>query len=158
MKKQLLGVLCLLFLLSGCKNEVQTALGAYSYKTSVLESTIRLPVEVGQLEVINLHNEDSVLLLMNELAGPAYQTKGKIEEKTLSFSPFTRVINIDSRDYPTSISGSATIYDDAIVFDYQYYGENRDTVRIVLKDTVIILDDSVRVLKAHVQSIAKKNK
>lgn len=50
------------------------------------------------------------------------------------------------------------MYDNAIVFDYQYYGENRDTVRIVLKDTVIILDDSVRVLKAHVQSIAKKNK
>ena len=140
MKKILLGVFGLLFLLSGCKNEVQTALGSYSYKTSVLESTLSLPVEVGQLEVIDLHNEDSVLLLMNELAGPAYQTKGKIEEKKLNFSPFTRVIRIGLRDYPTTISGSATLYDNAIVFDYQYYGENKDT------------------LKAHVQSIAKKNK
>lgn len=140
MKKILLGAFGLLFLLCGCKNEVQTALGSYSYKTSVLESTLHLPVEVGQLEVIDLHNEDSVLLLMNELTGPAYQTKGKIEEKKLSFSPFTRVIQIGLRDYPTTISGSATLYDDAIVFDYQYYGENKDTLR------------------ARVQSIAKKNK
>lgn len=158
MKKIFLGVIMLLFLLSSCKNEVQTALGTYSYKTSVLESTLSLPVEVGQLEIVDLHNNDSVLLLMNELAGPAYQTKGKIEEKKLSFSPFTRVVSIGMHDYPTTISGSATMYDNAIVFDCQYYGENRDTVRIILKDTVIVLDDSVRVLKAHVQSIAKKNK
>lgn len=157
MKKMILGVVSLLFLLSGCKNEVQTALGSYSYKTSVLESSLNLPVEVGQLEVINLHNEDSVLLLINELGGGAYQTKGKIEQKNLMFAPYTRVIHIESHDYPTTVSGSAMLYDNAIVFDYQYYGENRDTVRIVLKDTTIVIDDSVRVLKAHVQAIAKKN-
>lgn len=158
MKKMILGVVSLLFLLSGCTSEVQTALGSYSYKTSVLESTVSLPVEAGQLEIIDLHNEDSVLLLMNELAGPAYQTKGVIKDKELRFAPFTRVINVGLHDYPTTISGTATVYDNAIVFDYRYYGENRDTVRIVLKDTVIVLDDSVRVLNAHVQSIAKKNK
>ena len=157
MKKIVFGAICLLFLLSGCKSHFQTALGSYSYKTSVLESSLSLPVEVGQLEVIDLHNEDSVLLLMNELGGPAYQTKGKIEQKNLVFAPYTRVMNIGSRDYPTTISGSATLYDNAIVFDYQYYGENRDTIRVVLKDTTIVIDDSVRVLKAHVQSIAKKN-
>ena len=157
MKKIVFGAISLLFLLSGCKSDLQTTLGSYSYKTSVLESSLTLPIEVGQLEVINLHNEDSVLLLMNELGGPAYQTKGKIDQKNLTFAPYTRVIHIESRDYPTTISGSATLYDNAIVFDYQYYGENRDTVRVVLKDTTIVIDDSVRVLKAHVQSIAKKN-
>ena len=157
MKKILLGVISLLFLFSSCKNEVQTALGSYSYKTSVLESSISLPVEVGQLEVISLHAEDSVLLLFNELAGPAYQTKGKIENKKLSFTPFTRVINIGLRDYQTTISGSAEMYDNTLIFDYEYKGENTDTLHIILGDTILVIDDSVRVFNAHVQSIAKKN-
>lgn len=157
MKKILFGAISLLFLFSGCKNEVQIAQGSYSYKTSVLESTLSLPVEVGQLEVIDLHAEDSVLLLFNELAGPAYQTKGKIEQKNLRFTPFTRVIKLGMRDYQTSISGSAAIYDNAIVFDYQYNGENRDTIQVVVGDSIFVIDDSVRVFTAHVQSIAKKN-
>ena len=140
MKKILCGAICLLFLFSGCKNEVQTVLGSYSYKTSVLESVLPLPIEVGQLEVVNLHNEDSVLLLFNELGGPAYQTKGKIEQKNLCFAPFTRVINIGLRDCPTTITGSAALYDNTIVFDYQYSIERKDTT-----------------YNAHVQSIAKKN-
>ncbi len=140
MKKIVFGAVSLLFLLSSCQSDLQTALGSYSYKTSVLESTLTLPVEVGQLEVINLHNEDSVLLLMNELGGGAYQTKGKIEQKNLTFAPFTRVLNIGLYDCPTTISGSATLYDNAIVFDYQYAIEKKDTTYL-----------------AHVQSIAKKN-
>lgn len=140
MKKIVFGVISLLFLLSGCKSDLQTALGSYSYKTSVIESDLALPVEVGQLEVISLHNEDSVLLLMNELGGPAYQTKGKIEQKNLVFAPFKRVINVGLRDYSTTISGSATLYDNAIVFDYQYLIEKNDTT-----------------YHALVQSIAKKN-
>ena len=94
---------CLLLtaLLASCASEVGSTAGSYSYKTSgqvdvtcdlfggeQFVEHITLPNEMGHLDVINLHTDDSLLLLFNELNGSAWQLKATLNNAEMQFSAY----------------------------------------------------------------------
>lgn len=176
-KKTLCLCLCMMTL-AACKNEVTTTTGDYTYKTSgVVEISatladgtshlqrVTLPDETGQLQVINLHSSDSLLLLFNQLGGSAWQNTATVKDQQLTFPAYEHTLALTVEDvrfdtlpmtgtvvrdsvhqrevFDCTVSGTGHTYDDAIVLTLQYTGTSRTSEK-TLKGT-------------DIQTIAKRN-
>ncbi|MGM9746104.1 MAG: hypothetical protein ACI30H_04010 [Paludibacteraceae bacterium] len=160
---------------------VRSVKGTYSFKTSgqaVLDSlegeakSIVLDDESGQLELISLHDADSLLLTFNQMGGGVYSSRGTLNDNELRFEPYARtysvvttmtvydtvhtviggVIGVDSISGHTEVvndvfniivSGVGRVYDHSIIFQLRYDGRSETSDRIFTAE--------------NVQMIAKKN-
>ena len=164
--------------LAACKNEVTTTAGDYTYKTSGVvkisatladgtshQQRVTLPDETGQLQVINLHSGDSLLLLFNQLGGSAWQNTATVKDQQLTFPSYEHTLSLTVEDvrfdtlpmtgtvvrdsvhqrevFDCTVSGIGHTYDDAIVLTLQYTGTSRTSEK-TLKGT-------------DIQTIAKRN-
>ncbi|MGN0032289.1 MAG: hypothetical protein ACI358_00665 [Candidatus Limimorpha sp.] len=152
----------LLASLLSCKKEVITTSGGYSYKTSGLVDVtsvlsngsthverVTLPDKIGQLEVVNMHSGDNLLLLFNEMNGSAWQVKSMVSNGELQFPAYDYPLTLKVLDFRFDtipllimdtvicdsvyqhetfdcvVSGKGYTYDDAIVFMLDYKGQSR---------------------------------
>jgi len=133
------------FLMVGCKENrsVTDIKGSYSYKTSgsiiVGDESVTLTNESGQLEVVSLHNGDSILLTMNQIGGPAYCTTGSVDSiGNVTITPFNRRMTIvfDTtrlitypliEEFDVIVSGSGKFYDNTIIMDLDYDGKSAES-------------------------------
>ncbi|MGN0187558.1 MAG: hypothetical protein ACI392_07435 [Paludibacteraceae bacterium] len=170
-------------MMCGCDDAaaVRSAKGTYSFKTSgqaVLDSlegdakSIVLDDESGQLEIISLHDADSLLLTFNQMGGGVYSSRGTLKDNELRFEPYARtysvvttvtvydtvhtviggVIGVDSISghnelvndvFDITVSGVGHVYDKSIIFQLRYDGRSASSERILTAE--------------NVQMIAKKN-
>lgn len=165
-----------LLLMASCNDtaEVRDVKGGYRYKTTgqvmlqenfkgaTLADTIsvRLTNESGQMEVVSLHDNDSVLLTIDQLNGDVCYTRGITDGKTLHFAPYTRTVEIPCEtikydtiklgvkpfEYDTviaissratemfniTVSGRALVFDDNLIFDLKYNGKSQTSERTLV--------------------------
>lgn len=189
MKSKIFILLSAVLCMVACSDssEVRDVKGAYRYKTTgkvtVKESVeqdgwtktdstvINLDNESGTLEVVSLHNGDSLLLTIDQKNGDVMITRGIVSGGRLNFVPYHRTIDVPtvvkyydtisidlgliSRDtvlvrerneyemYDITVSGSAEVYDNNLVFNLNYNGKSQTSER-----TLIGRD---------IRSLAKKN-
>lgn len=140
MKK--LGLIILLGLtITGCRNEIKSLEGVYSYKTSgkavVTEGGISQDIvlgnEIGAMEIIGQQG-NNVLLTFNQLSGGAFVTTAVLKDSILVLSPFNRVVDY-VKNYDVMVSGNGHVYGKTIVFDLQYTGDelNADEITMIAK-------------------------
>lgn len=152
-------------------NEVRDVKGAYRYKTTgkvTLEENyagatkadtlvVNLENESGSLEVVSLHNGDSLLLTIDQLNGNVTATRGTISDGRLHFMPYNRTIEVSTnvkyydtlkldlglikRDtvlvrevreyepYDIQVRGYADVYDNNLIFTLEYTGKSQTTER-----------------------------
>ena len=152
-------------------SDVRGAKGAYRYKTTgkvTLEENFagatkadtlvaNLDNESGALEVVSLHDGDSVLLTIDQLNGDVIVTRGKMNGKRLNFNPYTRTLEVPldvtyydtitlgvgilSKDtiipytrheyevFDITVRGFADVYDNNLVFTLEYSGDSQSTER-----------------------------
>lgn len=166
--------------LAACQDtaEVRDVKGGYRYKTTgqvtlqenfkgaTLADTIpvRLTNESGQLEVVSLYNEDSVLITFDQLNGDVCYTRGTTDGKMIRFAPYTRtleipfettkydtikigvkpfeydtIISIPAREteiFNITVSGSALVFENNLVFDLKYSGKSQTSERTILRSAV----------------------
>lgn len=159
--------------LAACQDtaEVRDVKGGYRYKTTgqvmlqenfkgaTLADTlsVKLPNESGQLEVVSLYSEDSVLITFDQLNGDVCYTRGTTDGKTLHFAPYTRtlevpfettkydtikigikpfeydtIISIPAREtevFNITVSGSAQVYENNLIFNLKYSGKSQSSER-----------------------------
>lgn len=192
MKKILFGTVCVCMavLVTGCDDaaEVRSAKGTYSFKTSGMATLttdeesrqVALSDESGQMEIVSLHEGDSVLLLFNQVDGGVYSTRGVVaspEENgqalPLRFAPFERTYSVVTTKtvYDTihtvigGVVGVDSVYSRQVVVS--------DALRLTVSGTATIHDrsvlftlryegqgiedESLRLEATGVQMIAKKN-
>lgn len=162
-------------------NEVRSAKGAYRYKTTgkvTLEENFpkatkadtlvaNLDNESGSLEVVSLHNGDSLLLTIDQLNGDVIVTRGKMTGSRLNFNSYTRTLDVpldvtyydtihliltdtviarERHEYETfdiTVHGYADLYDNNLVFNLEYAGKSQSTERTLRGK--------------NIRSLAKKN-
>lgn len=169
-----------LMVMAGCQDtaEVRDVKGGYRYKTTgqvtlqenfkgaTLADTIpvKLTNESGQLEVVSLYNEDSLLITFDQLNGDVCYTRGTTDGKTVHFAPYTRTLEIpfETTKYDTLhlgttlfprdtvvtytkreteifniiVSGSAQVFENNLIFDLKYSGKSQTTERTILHSVV----------------------
>lgn len=152
-------------LAASCTDTVKSLTGGYSYQIAKQEVSINdsiatvLTSETGALE-IERSKDDEVLLTFNSMKGDVYTTTGKIDDKTITLTPFTRTLNITytitqeellrpvektiNETFNIDVSGEAEIHDETIHFTLQYAGTG-------------ISDNSTTITGEDILMIAKKN-
>lgn len=187
MKSRILVLMAITLCLSGCKDSssVRDVKGAYRYKTTgkvTLQENYNgatkadtlvanLDNESGTLELISLHNGDSVLMTIDQLNGNVIVTRALVSEGRLDFAPYERLLEIASdvkkfdtiqmevagvsvdtvivserreyEPYDITVSGYADVYDNSLVFTLEYAGKSQTTER-TLRGT-------------EIKSLAKRN-
>lgn len=183
MKSKILILSGLLMMLVSCSDssEVRDAKGAYRYKTTgkvTLEENYKgatkgdtlvanLSNESGTLEVISLHNGDSLLLTIDQLNGNVLATRGAMDGKTLHFAAYNRMLEVPtsvkefdtisigvgilSKDtiivrernvyepYDITVRGYADVYDNNLVFHLEYNGKSQTTERTLRGKDIMCL-------------------
>lgn len=173
MKSKIIIIFVAALCLFSCKDssEVRGAKGAYRYKTTgkvTLEENFagatkgdtlvaNLDNESGSLEVVSLHNGDSLLLTLDQLNGDVIVTRGKMNGKRLNFNSYTRTLEVPldvtyydtitigvgvlSKDtvipfvrheyevFDIRVQGYADVYDNNLVFNLEYNGNSQSTER-----------------------------
>ncbi|MBQ7530377.1 MAG: hypothetical protein IJT12_01550 [Paludibacteraceae bacterium] len=173
MKTKITLLLSLVLFLAACTDSsaVRDVKGAYRYKTTgkvTLEENFKgatkadtlvanLDNESGTLEVISLHDGDSLLLTIDQLNGNVTVTRGAVSDSRLHFAPYNRTIEIPttikhydtlsidlgiiSKDtvivreqreyepYDITVRGYAEVYDNNLVFNLSYSGKSQTTER-----------------------------
>lgn len=126
-----------------CSDPVKSLTGGYSYQVAkqevVIDDTVSvvLTSEMGALQM-EKSKDDEVLLTFNSMKGDVYTTKGTIDDKTITLTPFTRTLNITytitqeellrpvektiNETYNLEVTGEAEIHDETIHFLLQYAG------------------------------------
>lgn len=152
-------------LAASCTDPIKSFTGDYSYQIAKQEVSINdsiaavLTSETGALEV-ERSKDDEVLLTFNSVKGDVYTTKGKIDDKTITLTPFTRTLNITytitqeellrpvektiNETFNIDVSGKAEIHHETIHFTLQYAGTG-------------ISDNSTTITGEYILMIAKKN-
>ena len=152
-------------------SEVRDVKGAYRYKTTgkvTLEENYRgatkadtlvanLDNESGTLELVSLHDGDSLLMTIDQLNGDVIVTRGAINGKRLNFASFTRKLEVPTEvktfdtislgvgilsydtvivreqkeyePYDITVRGYADVYDDNLVFTLEYNGKSQTSER-----------------------------
>lgn len=175
MKSKIIILLGAVLCMVACNDSsaVRDAKGAYRYKTTgqvtveesveqdgwtKIDSTVvNLDNESGTLEVVSLHNGDSLLLTLDQKNGDVTVTRGAINDGRLHFVPYHRTLDVPTvvkyydtitldlglitRDtilvrerneyevYDITVSGSAEVYDNNLVFNLNYNGKSQTTER-----------------------------
>lgn len=151
-----------IFILIGCcacSNDARLLSGDYSYKTSGTltisrSDTTEIPYDlnrIGQLSVIDLKSSDndSVLLVFNELTGGVTTVRAKVDGDSLQIVPYTKnisvVIGLQSADCEIEVNGRGVRYDDIIMLDETYNGEAKT-------DTI-----TIKIHGNHISTVANRN-
>jgi len=173
MKSKLFIVMAAMLLLVSCSDStsVRDVKGAYRYKTTgkvVLEENYpgatkadtlvaNLDNESGSLELVSLHDGDSVLMTIDQLNGDVTATRGAVDGKRLTFKPYSRTLNVPTdvkyfdtislgvgiltydtvivrerkeyEPYDITVKGYADVYDDNLVFTLEYAGTSQTSER-----------------------------
>lgn len=187
MKSKILILLSIMLGMIACSDTaaVRDAKGAYRYKTTgkvTLEENYpsatkadtlvaNLDNESGTLEVVSLHDGDSLLLTIDQKNGDITVTRGMVKDGRLHFAPYTRTLDVPTEvkyfdtihlggailsydtvivrerneyeTYDITVKGYADVYDNNLVFNLDYTGRSQSTER-TLRGTGI-------------KSLAKKN-
>lgn len=173
MKSKLFILLGAVLCMIACSDSgaVRDAKGAYRFKTTgkvTLEENYagatkadtilaNLDNESGTLEIVSLHDGDSVLMTIDQLNGDVIVTRGMISDGRLSFASYNRTLEVplDVTYYDTisigigaltkdtiiayerheyevfdiSVRGYANVYDNNLVFNLDYSGKSQTTER-----------------------------
>lgn len=166
MKSKIIILLGAVLCMMACadSNAVRSAKGAYRYKTTgkvtlqigqMLSDTLvaNLDNESGSLEVVSLHDGDSLLLTLDQLNGNVIVTRGKMNGSRLNFNPYSRTLDVpldvtyydtisliltdtviarERHEYETfdiTVRGHADLYDNNLVFSLEYDGKSQTTDR-----------------------------
>ena len=173
MKSKVLILFSLVLCMCACTDSasVRDAKGAYRFKTTgkvTIEENYagatkgdtlvaNLDNESGSLELVSLHDGDSLLMTIDRLNGEVVATKGAISNGRLLFVPYNRTLEVPttvkyydtlnigigilSKDtvivrerneyevYDITVSGSAQVYDNNLVFDLKYTGASQTSER-----------------------------
>ena len=173
MKSKLIILFSVMLCLLSCNDssEVRDVKGAYRYKTTgkvTIEENFagatkadtlvaNLENESGTLEIVSLHNGDSLLLTIDQLNGNVTATKGAVKDSRLHFMPYSRTIEIPTtvkyydtlkldlglinRDtvlvrevreyepYDIQVIGYADVYDNNLIFNLEYTGKSQTSER-----------------------------
>lgn len=187
MKKLIILFGTALLFLSACTDTagVRDVKGSYRYKTTgkvTLEENYKgatkadtlvanLDNESGTLEVVSLHNGDSLLLTFDPLNGDIAVTRGVLDGSTIRFASYRRTLEVPTtvkyfdtvslgigilsydtvivrerneyEVYDITVHGHANVYDNNLIFVLDYSGTSQTSER-TLKGT-------------NIQSLAKKN-
>lgn len=162
-------LLCSLSVLSGCNQDLRRTTGSYTYKTSGLlvisdgdrRTTVALSDEIGQMDIIDLQNGDSVLILQNQLSGNASSTRAAIEGNRIVALPYQRTLTVtyslqedntlagitggskETETFNIRVSSNGTVYDNSILFCSQWSG--------------VSLNGTKTIEGNNLQTIAKRN-
>jgi len=166
MKTKLFILLGAVLFMMACadSNAVRSAKGAYRYKTTgkvtlqmgqLISDTLvaNLDNESGTLEVVSLHDGDSLLLTIDQLNGDVIATRGKMEGSRLHFNSYNRTLDVpldvtyydtihliltdtviarqrhEYETYDITVRGYADLYDNNLVFNLEYTGKSQSTER-----------------------------
>ena len=147
-------------LAASCTDTVKSLTGGYSYQIAKQEVSINdsiaavLTSETGALE-IERSKDDEVLLTFNSMKGDVYTTTGKIEDKTITLTPFTRTLNITytitqeellrpvektiNETYNLEVTGEAEIHDETIHFTLQYAGTGVSSDKTITGEDILMI-------------------
>ena len=174
MKAKIIILLGVVLSMMACSdsNAVREAKGAYRYKTTgkvTLEENYpgatkadtlvaNLENESGTMEVVSLHNGDSLLITIDQLNVDVTVTRGKANGDRLYFDSFSRTLEVptevkyfdtvqvvvgpltlmdsvivrERRElevYDITVRGYADVYDNNLVFNLEYAGKSQSTER-----------------------------
>ena len=173
MKSKILVLSAIVLCLASCNDSatVRDVKGAYRYKTTgkvTLEENFQgatkadtlvanLDNESGELEVVSLHDGDSVLLTIDQKNGVVVATRGMTSNGRLHFNPYRRTLDVpltntyydtvsigigllsrdtvlvrEKNEYETfdiTVKGYADIYDNNLIFNLEYAGSSQSTER-----------------------------
>lgn len=147
-------------LAASCTDTVKSLTGGYSYQIAKQEVSINdsiaavLTSETGALE-IERSKDDEVLLTFNSMKGDVYTTTGKIDDKTITLTPFTRTLNITytitqeellrpvektiNETYNLEVTGEAEIHDETIHFTLQYAGTGVSSDKTITGEDILMI-------------------
>lgn len=145
--------LAIILMLSSCNKAVDPLVGDYSYKTSGSVSvqtatdttTHQLNETYGQMNIINLHSDDSIMIVMNEWEGKVYTVKCIAHEGGYVIPQYVKHVQINglssiNNKYDVYASGTATIYDKkTIVINETYTG----IIHPDFSDTALVEGNSI---------------
>ncbi|MBQ7631689.1 MAG: hypothetical protein IJS82_02895 [Paludibacteraceae bacterium] len=187
MKHKMIYFGALLMLMTACSDsaQVRDVKGTYRYKTTgkvTLEENFagatkadtlvaNLDNESGTLEVVSLHNGDSLLLTFDPLNGDVSISHGIADGKRIRFAPYYRTLEVPTvvkyydtisigagilihdtvlvrerkeyEVYDIRVRGYADAYDNNLVFNLQYDGKSQSSLRTLRGEGI--------------QSLAKRN-
>lgn len=152
-------------------SSVRDVKGAYRYKTTgkvTLEENFagatkadtlvaNLDNESGSLEIVSLHDGDSILMTIDQMNGDVIATRGTMDGKRLNFVSYNRTLDVPtdvyyrdtitlsigslSRDtvlvrvvheyetFDIVVKGHADVYDNNLIFDLEYAGKSQSSER-----------------------------
>ena len=187
MKSRIFVLLAIAVCMASCTDSraVRDVKGAYRYKTTgkvtLQENSpsatkadtlvANLDNESGTLELVSLHDGDSLLMTIDQMNGNVIATRGIVHDNRLDFAPYERLLEIalDVKQFDTitidagvvtydtvlvhetrkyepydiTVSGYADIYDNNLVFTLSYEGKSQTSER-TLRGT-------------EIKSLAKRN-
>lgn len=153
--------------MGSCTDIKQTA-GSYSYKLSGTatirdgsnKEVVTLSDEMGQMDIIQL-NKDSIKIVMNQMNGSVFVTDACVNGKNITMNPYTRSMrlytegteknlidaiidgdDLNTGDYTTydiNIDGTGIRYDDIIIFELLYLGNERGGNKKIVDSDVRIV-------------------
>lgn len=127
-------------------------------EVKTISKTVSLLAESGQMDIFD-NGDGTAVMTLNILGGTALVVNAAYQDDELVIEPFTRIVNISqtessgqtvpSQVFPSQMTitaeGSASKYQNMIIFDISYSGE------------VSFLGDIYSVEESHVEMIAKVN-
>lgn len=129
-------ILFTIILFSSCKkNEVKPFIGNYTYQTSGTitigtdTSDITIPIlnSMGQLDIIDIDEDNKVLAIKTSLKGDITQINANIEPSKIIFPLHLRNESFQFGQYnlgelSIGVDGKGTLYGDKIVINEKYHG------------------------------------
>ena len=130
-----------------------------NYKGATSADTMRLNLnnESGDLDIISLHNADSLLITLDQQNGNVCSTRGILDDNTIHFESYSRTLSIptETTKYDTfhigtfpfkydsivsytvhetevfdiTVSGYAQTFDNTLVFYLDYKGKSQSSER-----------------------------
>lgn len=152
MKKASLITIIFLATLVGCKKDADIFKGDYSYKTSGTvyieyggsRITYNLDNQIGQLRIVKLSSNDSILIIKNPLKGEVETLHAKVSDDSIFVAPYQKNLSFFLTDsingnYNITVSGNGVMYDkNTIVLNENYYGIGvYDTAQIQIYSDII---------------------
>ena len=173
MKSKLFIVLAATLLLVSCSDSpaVRGVKGAYRYKTTgkvTLEENYagatkadtlvaNLDNESGTLEIVSLHDGDSLLITIDQKNGDVTVTRGMVKDGRMNFAAYHRTLDVPTavkyfdtiriggailsydtilvrerneyETYDITVRGYADVYDNNLVFNLEYTGQSQTSER-----------------------------
>lgn len=135
-------VVCVLMMATGCTNQdVKLFTGEYTYKTSGnVDITLNgnsfthtLNNSIGQMDIVDLKQNDSVLIVKNEMSGSVQTLRAQVREDSLFLEPYSKELSVtlngETTIFDIQISGNGVIYDkNTIIINEVYDGEAQGSV------------------------------